>query len=228
LSPSRFSTSVSVVVRLQRLATYRRTNSADVFTFEIVLGRGNLDRGKVHFVMRVVYLVIFAFLVGYVSESEKRRAAEALRISQVCSRVRVDTGLKSTVQNVMQEILHLFGGRELLIITREAEANRVVLWRAEDLDAGNVVFTWRQLDEADLAIPRIPGMEVLRELARQELPLGTILLTAAIQPFAVTSGPRRLSCCWKAFGPFAQASIGLEVNRCRNGDVLANLPASSD
>ncbi len=39
----------------------------------------------------------------------------------------------------------------------------------------------------DLAMPRVPGMEVLRELGRQELPLRTILLTAAIQPFAVTS-----------------------------------------
>jgi signal transduction histidine kinase len=100
------------------------------------------------FIMRAVYLVIFAFLIGYVSESEKRRAAEALSISQVCSRVRVETGLKGTVQNVLQEMLHLFGGRELLIITREAEANRVVLWRAEQLEAGNVVFTWRQLDES--------------------------------------------------------------------------------
>lgn len=39
----------------------------------------------------------------------------------------------------------------------------------------------------DLAMPRVPGMEVLRELARQEMPVRTILLTAAIQPFAVTS-----------------------------------------
>ena len=39
----------------------------------------------------------------------------------------------------------------------------------------------------DLAMPRVPGMEVLRELARQEYPLRTILLTAAIQPFAVTT-----------------------------------------
>ena len=39
----------------------------------------------------------------------------------------------------------------------------------------------------DLAMPRVPGMEVLRELGRQELPLRTILLTAAIQPFAVTT-----------------------------------------
>lgn len=39
----------------------------------------------------------------------------------------------------------------------------------------------------DLAMPRVPGMEVLRELAHQDVAVRTILLTAAIQPFAVTS-----------------------------------------
>jgi len=38
----------------------------------------------------------------------------------------------------------------------------------------------------DLAMPRVPGMEVLRELADDELPMYTILLTAAIQPLEVT------------------------------------------
>src|SRR5436305_13671451 len=39
----------------------------------------------------------------------------------------------------------------------------------------------------DLAMPRVPGMEVLRELAHQDIAVRTILLTAAMQPFAVTS-----------------------------------------
>jgi two-component system, NarL family, nitrate/nitrite response regulator NarL len=39
----------------------------------------------------------------------------------------------------------------------------------------------------DLAMPRVPGMEVLRELAREELSVYTILLTAEIQPFEVSS-----------------------------------------
>jgi two-component system, NarL family, nitrate/nitrite response regulator NarL len=39
----------------------------------------------------------------------------------------------------------------------------------------------------DLAMPRVPGLEVLRELGRQEIAVRTILLTAAIQPFAVTT-----------------------------------------
>src|SRR6185437_16653185 len=36
-------------------------------------------------------------------------------------------------------------------------------------------------------MPRVPGMEVLRELSREETPMRTLLLTAAIQPFAVTT-----------------------------------------
>jgi len=102
-----------------------------------------------HFIMRALYLVIFAFLIGYVAESEKRRAAEALSISQISSKVRIESGLKGTVQTVLQEILQLFGGRELLVITRESEADRVMLWRAEELKNGSIVFTWRQLDEAE-------------------------------------------------------------------------------
>jgi signal transduction histidine kinase len=103
-----------------------------------------------NFIMRSAYLVIFSFLIGYLAESEKRRAAEALSISQISSKVRLEAGLKGTVFTVLQELLRLFGGRELLVITREAEAHLVMLWRVEKLAAGeDPVFTWRQLDESE-------------------------------------------------------------------------------
>jgi signal transduction histidine kinase len=103
-----------------------------------------------NFIMRSVYLVIFSFLIGYISESEKRRAAEALSVSRISSRVRIEAGLKGTVQTVMRELLHLFGSRELLIITRESEGQVVMLWRAElSATSGTVVFTWRQLDDSE-------------------------------------------------------------------------------
>jgi len=103
-----------------------------------------------NFIMRSVYLVIFSFLIGYLAESEKRRAAEALSISLISSRVRIEAGLKGTVFTVLQELRKLFGGREILVITREAEAHLVMLWRVEKLESDeNAVFTWRQLDESE-------------------------------------------------------------------------------
>lgn len=102
------------------------------------------------FIMRSIYLVIFSFLIGYIAESEKRRAAEALSISRISASVRVEAGLKGTVQAVMQELLALFGGRELLVVTRESEGHLVMLWRAQKIgDSANAVFTWKQLDEAE-------------------------------------------------------------------------------
>jgi signal transduction histidine kinase len=102
------------------------------------------------FLMRSVYLVVFAFLIGYIAESEKRRTAEALSITRISAKVRIEAGLKATVQTVMGELLRMFGARELLVITREADAHQVVLWRAERLPGkDNLVLTWRQLDETE-------------------------------------------------------------------------------
>jgi len=98
------------------------------------------------FIMRSVYLAIFSFLIGYISEAEKRRSVEALSVSRISSTVRIEAGLKGSVQTVMQELLNLFGSSELLVITRESEGRMVMLWRAERAK-GNTVFTWRQLDE---------------------------------------------------------------------------------
>lgn len=101
-----------------------------------------------NFVLRTIYLVIFAFLIGYIAEAEKRGAVEALSISSLSSKVRVEAGLKGTIQVVMHEMLNLFGGRELLVITRETQGQLVMLWRVERREDGSV-FTWRQLDETE-------------------------------------------------------------------------------
>jgi two-component system, NarL family, nitrate/nitrite response regulator NarL len=61
---------------------------------------------------------------------------------------------------------------------------------AEASDGKEAVALTRQLKPEilllDLAMPRVPGMEVLRELSKDEMPVSTVLLTAAIQPIEVT------------------------------------------
>jgi signal transduction histidine kinase len=101
------------------------------------------------FLMRIVYLIIFGLLIGYLTESEKRRRSEASSIFQVSSKARVDAGLKATLDAVLQEILKVFQGRELLLLTREAGAGRANLWRVATVEAsGEAKFSWRSLDDA--------------------------------------------------------------------------------
>ena len=61
---------------------------------------------------------------------------------------------------------------------------------AEAADGRDAVRLTRELNPdillLDLAMPRVPGMEVLREFAQKKHPVYIILLTAAIQPFEVT------------------------------------------
>jgi signal transduction histidine kinase len=102
------------------------------------------------FIMRAVYLVIFGVLIGYLAESEKRRRAEAQSISLLSAKARVDAGLRGTLQAVMQEVLKLFGGRELLLVTNQAEEHQVFLWRTEVVSTtGEAVFTSRQADASE-------------------------------------------------------------------------------
>lgn len=98
-------------------------------------------------VNETIYVVIFAFLIGYVAEWEKRRAAQALGISQIATKIRVECGLLATVETIFQDVLRLFGARELVVVVDEAEVGRTVLWQGETQPSGDVAFSWRLLDD---------------------------------------------------------------------------------
>jgi len=80
------------------------------------------------------------------------------------------------------------GLRRLLV----SEKDFVVI--AEASDGKEAVLLTQKLKPdivlLDLAMPRVPGMEALRELAHAKVSAYTILLTAAIEPFEISSAMR--------------------------------------
>ena len=80
------------------------------------------------------------------------------------------------------------GLRRLLV----SEKDFVVI--AEASDGKEAVLLTQKLKPdivlLDLAMPRVPGMEALRELAHAEVSAYTILLTAAIEPFEISCAMR--------------------------------------
>src|SRR5258707_8283437 len=81
--------------------------------------------------MRGVYLMMFGCLIGYLAKSEKRRRAEALSISRLPAKASVEAGLKGTLLAVLQELVGLFGCRELRLVISDAGADQTHLCRID-------------------------------------------------------------------------------------------------
>ena len=102
------------------------------------------------FILRETYVAIFGILVGYLAESEKRRRAEALSVTRISGKARVDAGLKGTMQATFQELLGIFDAYALMLTTSEPGSEQVYMWRAKrSSETPEVVFSGRQLDATE-------------------------------------------------------------------------------
>ena len=62
-------------------------------------------------VMFSVYLIVLGFLLGYMSENQKKVRAERAVITRVLSSTRVEAGLTGTMQQIMGEVMSIYGAR---------------------------------------------------------------------------------------------------------------------
>jgi signal transduction histidine kinase len=102
--------------------------------------------------MRSVYLAVFALLLGYFAESEKRRCAEASIIAQISARAHVNAGLKGTLQATLEDVVQVFGAQESLLVASEAGKVGAHMWRIQiQPDTSKPLFTARQFDTCEEA-----------------------------------------------------------------------------
>ena len=87
-------------------------------------------------IMRVAYLLLTAFLVGYLGEEEKALRAESVAMAEAGRQPRVDLGLGGSVTAVSRELLRIFDAQIVHFVIQDFETRRTMLWRVEPPDLG--------------------------------------------------------------------------------------------
>ena len=93
--------------------------------------------------MSSVYLMVLGLLLGYMSENEKKLRAERVVITRVLSSARVEAGLTATMQEILGEVLGLYGARRVLSASQEANSYRVFLADVHRTTEGTPLLRWR-------------------------------------------------------------------------------------
>ncbi|MBI2833473.1 MAG: hypothetical protein HYX76_03495 [Acidobacteria bacterium] len=95
-------------------------------------------------ILRVAYLLLTGFLLGYLAEEEKQSQAEIAAIADATRPPRVDLGLGGSVTALARGLLSTFDAKSVAVVIHENETRRALLWELQRLsDAADSVRTRR-------------------------------------------------------------------------------------
>ena len=94
--------------------------------------------------MSSVYLIVLGFLLGYMSENQKKVRAERAVITRVLSSTRVETGLTGTMQQILGEVTTIYGASRVLSASQETHSYRVFLAEVKRGADGVGTLRWRE------------------------------------------------------------------------------------
>ncbi len=95
-------------------------------------------------IMSSVYLIVLGLLLGYMSENQKKARAERVVITRVLSSTRVEAGLTGTLQQILGEVMSIYGARRVLSASQERNSYRVFLAEVGRGDEGSGTLRWRE------------------------------------------------------------------------------------
>jgi signal transduction histidine kinase len=94
--------------------------------------------------MSSVYLIVLGLLLGYLSENQKKVRAERAVITRVLSSTRVEAGLTGTLQQILGEVMSIYGTSRVLGASQESNSYRVFLAEMNRSPEGNGALRWRE------------------------------------------------------------------------------------
>jgi signal transduction histidine kinase len=89
------------------------------------LGAQAVDFDPKRLFMLSIYLLVMGLLLGYLAEQQKQLRSEKAVIARILGKVRVEAGLSGTLQEIVGDLLVMYGAERALIASQEANGHRV-------------------------------------------------------------------------------------------------------
>ena len=106
------------------------------------LGMRQLDTQQLF--LTSVYLLVLGLLLGYMAQNQKKLRAERAVITRVLGSTRVEAGLTTTLEEILGEILTIYGARRVVSASQEANSYRVFLAEVNRNAEGPPTLRWRE------------------------------------------------------------------------------------
>jgi signal transduction histidine kinase len=106
------------------------------------LGVDPTDFEPKHLFMRSTYLLVMGLLLGYLAEQQKQLRAERAVIARIAGKARVEAGLTGTLQEILGELLTMYGARRGLVASQEANSHRVFVGELGVASYGPSTLNW--------------------------------------------------------------------------------------
>jgi signal transduction histidine kinase len=90
------------------------------------------------------YLMVLGWLLAYMAENQKKVRAERAVITRVLSSTRIEAGLTGTMQQILGEILSIYGARRVVSASQETNSYRVFLAEVNRGAEGADTLRWRE------------------------------------------------------------------------------------
>jgi len=92
--------------------------------------------------MLSVYLLVMGLLLGYLAEQQKHLRAEKAGVTRMLSKVRVESGLTGTLQQISREVVSMYGAARMVVAAQEIQSQRRFLGEVRNVEGERSDFKW--------------------------------------------------------------------------------------